>query len=366
MTTQTAEASKRATTVAQVSAQMSALISGGIAPDRVFALMVRGGAGGAAAGADGADGAAVVAADAAESSPRGRHAVRAKRGGPAGLGSSLLRGRGGGRGSGRGARPDAMTELQRIAELVDEGMSVPDALREGDGPEWRVLSAAWSIAVRSGAPLGAALERIAGALTALEQLRARRSVILAGPRATMFTVAALPVIALLLGSTLGFDPMPVLVTPFGVALLVMGAALLAAGVLWARAMQNGVAGGDHVAGLECELVWVALKGGVDPRRARVMAVTAVDNAGAEWISFQSFCDDSALGRTLRAARASGVPLATMLVEEAKAIRARAHTDLERDAEKLGVRILVPLATCVLPSFVLVGVVPVILAMLAQQ
>lgn len=273
---------------------------------------------------------------------------------------------------GGGIAPERMFELlgheahgaaREMARSVGEGVSPVEALARGPGPEWRVLAAAWQLAATGGAPLGPALARMSEALAALERLRERRSVILAGPKATVATVAALPPLALLLGMVLGFDPAPILGSPVGAVLLTAGAVLLVCGVGWARMLQRQVSANDQVAGLECELAWIALRGGADPSVAPRLVADAVDQVGAEWVPFDRFLQHAPLRRTIAAAGAAGVPLNALLLEEADAERVQTHARLEREAEQLGIRVLIPLAVCVLPSFILVGVVPVVLSML---
>lgn len=254
-------------------------------------------------------------------------------------------------------------EAVQVAHRVAAGASPVDALARAEGAEWRVLAAAWQLAVVGGAPLGPALARIGEALAALDRLHERRGVILAGPKATVAIVAALPPLALLLGASLGFDPGPVLGSPMGAVLLVAGALLLACGVGWARVLQRRVETGDHVAGLEYELAWIVVRGGADPGAAPRLVADAVDAVGAEWVPFTRFLAGEPLRGTIAAARQAGVPLAAQLLEEAQVARSAAHARLEREAEQLGIRVLIPLAVCVLPSFILVGVVPVVLSML---
>lgn len=275
---------------------------------------------------------------------------------------------------GGGISPERMFELLgqddsngeaavRVSHRVADGQSPVDAMAHAAGPEWRVLAAAWQLAATSGAPLGPALARIGEALAGLHRLQERRGVIMAGPKATVVTVASLPPLALALGAALGFDPAPVLGTPVGAMLLLVGTLLLVCGVSWARMLQRQVEVGDHVSGLECELAWIVVRGGVDPGTAPRVVADAVDSVGAEWVPFTRFLADAPLRRTISAARQAGVPLAALLLEEAQAERAAAHARLEQEAEQLGIRVLIPLAVCVLPSFILVGVVPVVLSML---
>lgn len=250
-----------------------------------------------------------------------------------------------------------------IAERIADGCSPPEALAGCGAPEWRVLAVAWRLAEQSGAPLAPALHRIGTALRGLEQLRARRAVLLAGPRATVRLVSALPPLALLLGALLGFDPVPVLLSSLGAALLAAGTLLLAAGVAWGRALLRQLEREDCVAGIELELVWVALGGGAPPGAAALRAADAIDAFGAEWVPFAAFERSGALAAAVAAAQSTGAPLQRLLLEEAVAARARAQARLEQGAERLGVRVLVPMGVCVLPAFIVLGVLPVLIAML---
>lgn len=254
--------------------------------------------------------------------------------------------------------------LTELHDRIDGGVSVAEALcASSSAPEWRLLAAAWFLAERSGAPLAPALDRIAGALQSLEQLHERRESLLAGPRMTVRLVASLPPLALLLGALLGFNPIPVLVGPVGIALLVIGSGLLAAGIAWARALNHAVENRDRVAGLELELAWIAMSSGAAPSEAMLRVTDCVSDFGVTWVRFDDLCEGRALRSTLNAAQRVGVPSGPLLLEAASDVRARALAELESDAERLGVRVLVPLGVCVLPAFIALGVLPVLFSML---
>jgi tight adherence protein B len=68
---------------------------------------------------------------------------------------------------------------------------------------------------------------------------------------------------------------------------------------------------------------------------------------------------------LRIAERAGAPAIELLAAEARQERRTARAMGRRRAELLAVRLLLPLGVCVLPAFVLLGVVPVILAMLSS-
>ncbi|MCW2289736.1 tight adherence protein B [Leucobacter luti] len=255
------------------------------------------------------------------------------------------------------------TSLRKIAARAARGDPVAEAIAAEDAPPWRVLAVAWRLAEESGAPLAPALDRIGGALRELERLGERREVLLSGPRATVRLVAALPLLSFGIGALLGFNPLGVLLSPAGVALFCGGGTLLGAGVAWARMMRRRVERADRVDGIECELVWVALGGGAAPETASRRVVDAIDEFGASWVRFDRFVSDGLLATTIRTAAATGVSLRPLLLEEAAGARARAHAELEQAAERLGIRVLLPLGLCVLPAFVALGVAPVVISML---
>ncbi|MFD9333648.1 type II secretion system F family protein [Streptomyces sp. NPDC060028] len=119
------------------------------------------------------------------------------------------------------------------------GGEVPGALRQAarePGAEGLAgMAACWRVSVDGGAGLAAGLDRLEGALRAErdreESLRAQ----LAGARSTTAVLALLPVVALLIGTGLGADPLRVLLhTPMGWGCLLAGGVLEALGLLWCR------------------------------------------------------------------------------------------------------------------------------------
>lgn len=267
---------------------------------------------------------------------------------------------------------------QRIHRAVESGESPGAAIarcgpvhRRGGGDveshdeaEWRLLAVSWQLAEETGAPLVGVLERIAEALSTLRRLRERRGVLLAGPRATTRLVAALPPLVLAMGWALGFDPSPVLLSWSGAAMVGAGLVLLGLGVVWSKRLTRRVQSDDRVEGIELELVWVALGGGSAPAEAVRRVVDVVDRTQISWVSYDRFCEDSALTEVLRRAAAVGMPLGPLLLAEATNLRASSHAELEAAAERLGVRMLIPLGVCVLPSFIVMGVLPVVISMVS--
>lgn len=141
----------------------------------------------------------------------------------------------------------AWAELRPVAEAHSLGGDVPGALREvahrpGAG-DLRLLAAAWVVAHRTGGGLADAVHRAAATI---RRQRATRRVVegeLASARATARLVAALPVLALLMGSGSGGDPFMFLLTePVGVACLVAGLGFGFAGLWWIEAIADRAGG----------------------------------------------------------------------------------------------------------------------------
>ena len=135
--------------------------------------------------------------------------------------------------------------LAPAAEAFRVGADVPDALRQTGERlqvrDLRLLAAAWQLASRTGQGLAVAVERVAGQLVSA---RATRRVVdgeLASARATARLVAALPVVALAMGSGTGGDPVAFLLsTSAGWLCLGTGLALGVAGLWWIEAIATDV------------------------------------------------------------------------------------------------------------------------------
>lgn len=110
------------------------------------------------------------------------------------------------------------------------------AARPGAEP-WAAVAATWEVSDRSGAPLAAALERLAATLREEEELNREVAAEAAPARATGTLMAGLPLVGLALGSGLGADPVQVLTgTAVGAVCVAAGAALACAGMTWIDAV----------------------------------------------------------------------------------------------------------------------------------
>ncbi|SNR62715.1 tight adherence protein B [Haloechinothrix alba] len=135
--------------------------------------------------------------------------------------------------------------LRRVATLARLGGDVEAALSgmPATGPVPRrplvKLANAWRLAQRHGVPLADVLEAVRGDLDAVAGFTAQHRARMAGPRTSVLVLAALPLLGLALGQLMGARPLDVLgSTAQGQLLLVLGGALLCAGLAWSARLTR--------------------------------------------------------------------------------------------------------------------------------
>jgi tight adherence protein B len=252
-----------------------------------------------------------------------------------------------------------------VAERVRDGVELSEAIAlESErsagalASGWRALAAAWSVGTRAGAPLGPTLRDVADALRALAAADRAVELALTAPKATARIVLVLPVVGLLLGILLGFDTVGVLVgSSVGIGCLVAGVALMLVAWRWNRALVRRATPTDAAPGIACDLTAIAVSGGLPAAPAHALARSALERHGFE--------DDPAVDDVLTLAERAGVPAVELLRGSAAEARALAAAAAQRAAERLGVTLMLPLGVCVLPAFILLGVAPLVIAVVTS-
>ncbi|WP_344256294.1 type II secretion system F family protein [Agromyces humatus] len=224
---------------------------------------------------------------------------------------------------------------------------------------WPVLAAAWTVAAESGAPLAVSLRSLATVLRDEAQLRREVGAALAGPAASARLVMALPAIAVLFGAALGFDTVGVLFgNPLGLACLAVGALFLWGGQRWNRRLARTASQSRADAGLELELLAIAMSSGTSIERARDLARRVM----REYLPHVG--DGGQVEAVIELSARAGAPVAELLKAEAFRVRRAARADGAARAAALGVRLMLPLGVCVLPAFVLLGVAPLMISVIS--
>lgn len=248
------------------------------------------------------------------------------------------------------------SEPAGLADALVRSTAGRDPLEAG---AWRGLAAAWTVATEAGAPLAPALRDYARSLRSLAQAQRDAAVALAAPVATARMVMALPAVGVLFGLGLGFDTLGTLLgTPVGWVCLAGGTALMGAAAVWNRRLVRRAAPTDAAPGIQFDLMAIAVSGGasLDRARAALDATTRRFGLGAAGAGI----DD-----VLELSRRAGVPSGELLRSEAEELRRSAHADAQERAAQLSVRLMLPLGLCILPAFVMLGVVPLLLSVVSS-
>lgn len=255
-----------------------------------------------------------------------------------------------------------------VAVAAADGRPVSEAIvaaveqaPSADEQAWRGLAAAWQVATDAGASLAPSLRQLASSLRDLSQTRRDLGVALVGPLATARMVMILPVVGVLFGLALGFDTLGTLFTTLpGWVCLVLGVGLMAIARRWNRKLVAGARPTLLTPGLSLDLMAIAVSGGASLARASA----AVDEARMRC----GLADDGgavAVEAALSLSRRAGVPAAALLRSEAEEARRDARSAGQAAAAKLAVTLMLPLGLCILPAFMLLGVAPLLIAIVTS-
>jgi tight adherence protein B len=266
-----------------------------------------------------------------------------------------------------GARGSALPRARAVAAAAGRGESIAGALIRVAGTEsadetaWRGLAAAWLVATDGGAPLAPTLAELASSLRSLAQNERDLQTALAAPVATARMVMLLPLVGILFGMALGFDSLGTLFTTApGLICLGAGLTLMAGARLWNGRLVTGSRPTDLTPGLALDLMAIAVSGGGSLSRARRAVAEARQRCG-----IATDGTDGAIEEVLELSRRAGVPAAALLRSEAVEARRAARTAGERKAATLAVTLMFPLGLCILPAFMLLGVAPLVIAVISS-
>ena len=248
--------------------------------------------------------------------------------------------------------PRAIGDALTAATTTTTATSTSATVGPEENTAWRALAAAWAVATEVGAPLAPTLRGFASSLRSLAQAQREIGIALAAPAATARMVMALPVVGILFGLALGFNTAATLATPFGLGCLAVGAVLMLIAARWNRALVRGARPRELSPGLEYDLTAIAVSGGGALDRAQDCVVRAMREQSLQ----RSGVPPDAV---LELSRRAGVPAAELLRSEAEEQRRAAQAEVQQRAESLSVTLMLPLGLCVLPAFMVVGVLPLV-------
>ena len=131
--------------------------------------------------------------------------------------------------------------------------------------------------------------------------------------------------------------------------------------LVAAALRSGSAPGDAVV-----LVARALPGAAADRLSPVASRLRLGvPAASVWSDLVADPELAPLGRTMARAQATGSPVVAAVERLADDLAGSARAAVEDRARAVGVKAAVPLGLCLLPSFILIGIVPLVAGLLGS-
>lgn len=252
--------------------------------------------------------------------------------------------------------------------------------REATAAALRGMLVATEVSQQLGAPLAQILNRIADGIAQNLEAAAKRHTAQVGPKASARLLGFLPLLALAMAHLIGVNVLELAFSGGWESLtFIVGIALMVAGNVWSAHMiraavkvpfdgleptlamdilaacqYNGI---SVTASLEA----VAAASGEDDLRvvARMLLL------GAEWGEAWESASDKwrDLADILQPTWQQGASPVALLQRGATRIRNRETRQAVDAAEKLGVRLVIPLGICLLPAFFALGIVPVVISTL---
>lgn len=242
----------------------------------------------------------------------------------------------------------------------------------------RGMLIATQVATQVGAPLAEILNRVADGIAATLETAAKRHTAQVGPKATARLLGVLPLAALGMAQFIGVDVIDMAFRGgINTWVFVVGLALMVAGNLWSAAMirkATGITTPGLDPTLAMDIIAACQQNGVS-LTSTLQAVSVASEEpdlavvarmlllGADWDEAWAQADAKwvDLASVLQPAWEEGASPVPLLVRGASRTRAaEIHRALDA-AERLGVRLMIPLGVCLLPAFFALGIVPVVVS-----
>jgi tight adherence protein B len=221
-----------------------------------------------------------------------------------------------------------------------------------------------------GVSLGSTLEALGCILKSIEDLEESKVTAISGPKATVKLLQFLPLVGLLLGFLMGANPIVTLLTnPIGIIALAIGVLFAILGRRWTNRIVKDF---DKIEVFEFStdprvmltLIKSAVLGGASIMRAiECLEVLDASRIRLDVPFHLSGLPDYMI--CLEDAYKNGttpIPIIDSKIEELNLL---ISLKCKEASEKLGVELVIPLGLCFLPSFICIGVVPIILSFFIQ-
>lgn len=240
------------------------------------------------------------------------------------------------------------------------------------------LVAACRFTDRLGAPLAGVLDLVADGIDESAAAEDARRIARSGPAMSSRVLTALPLLGVLAGEALGARPFERFTDGgIGTLCLLVGVSCLAAARVVSQRMLRRAEGDQSGAGIDpailCDLAGAGLESGASVPAVLDALGEAADLPdlgrigrelvlGVRWGAAWDPCPGPAelVRDALEPAWVDGTSPVSLLARASAQLRTRRIADARARAEELGVRLVVPLGSLLLPAFLALGVVPVLL------
>lgn len=257
---------------------------------------------------------------------------------------------------------EAITEATEVAQ---RGEMLSLRAKSGQFGEvvsaWREFSGIIGAALSSGAPLAEALVVVNEALEARMERNREVAAAVAGPFATVKLLTLLPFLGLAMTTVLGMGAVQVLFTTgVGVACLMGGIVLAGTCWLWSAHYMRIAQRRVQDPGLLFEIVRMLVASGSDVASARTGALRALGISGQ--VSDAPRESLRRLDGLIGLSQQTGMPVGAILRSQTRQLRKESVFTSLQKARKLETQLLLPIGFCALPSFMVLSVVPVAIAL----
>lgn len=246
---------------------------------------------------------------------------------------------------------------REVTRLVRGGVPLQQAVASIDmAGEWAIVRDVWAQAMRTGVPRAHLCDQIGAALTETEHQRRHAQVARASAVMSVRVLAALPPVGFAAGIVMGLDVAGFLWgTGIGLVCFVAGLGLAFAGWRWMSTIVARVPLPVVTTGLVCDVAAVTARAGLG-------MAAVVSNAQYLADRWGTAAEMEIVRHVAESSRRSGLPIATALAAWGGSLR-RAESDAAQLAiEQVPGRLVVPIGVCLFPAFVLLAVVPAVVAM----
>ncbi|MDO4665602.1 MAG: hypothetical protein Q4A71_05305 [Actinomycetaceae bacterium] len=265
---------------------------------------------------------------------------------------------------------DEIAALMRASALLKAGLAPENSAHIGP-----LLQRTLSICAQTGAAPAPVIDHLIGGIEDAKRAESERKIALAGPGASARLLGVLPAAALGLGIMLGANPFGFFFgSAAGFAVFMLGIGFEVAGMWWMRRLLQGAATGEEMdVPFALDLVAACVNSGsAMPRAIAVVGAHFDENLavagkfleiGGLPVEAKKLCGKKweSLWEIVELAWDKGFSPVEMLRQGARAQRAGAAAAAREKAAELGVKLVVPLGTTLLPAFVLLGIVPIVLS-----